>query len=173
MKYGNAINKIAEEWVSEHGLIEYGGGQLQDFNAHLGINDKTYRRWLDEQPDFKAAIERGRTTFKKSLAHQLHETLSDAAKGGYREDEDEQTEYRPDAKNPDKPRIVKMIKTKHRKFFKPDIGAAIFLITNLDPEHYQNRQKNDIILKNTEEKEMTIEEINKEIERLSKIETKE
>lgn len=169
MKYGNAINKIAEEWVSEHGLIEYGGGQLQDFNAHLGINDKTYRRWLDEQPEFKAAIERGRATFKKSLTHQLHETLSMVA-AGYEREETE-TEYRPNPKDPKQPTITKMKKKK--VFYQPNVGAAIFLITNLDPEHYQNRQKNDIVLKDTEEKEMTLDEINKEIERLSKIETKE
>lgn len=169
MKYGNAINKIAEEWVSEHGLIEYGGGQLQDFNAHLGINDKTYRRWLDEQPDFKAAIERGRATFKKLLTHQLHETLSMAATGYEREETE--TEYVPNPQDPTTPTIKKLKKKK--VFYQPNVGAAIFLITNLDSEHYQNRQKNDITLKGNDEKEMTLEEINAEIARLEKLETKE
>ena len=66
---------------------------------------------------------------------------------------------------------MKMVKNKI--VIQPNMGAAIFLLTNLDPEHYQNRQKSDITLKPSGEKEMTIDEINKEIERLSKLETKE
>ena len=67
--------------------------------------------------------------------------------------------------------ITKMVKKKI--VIQPNVGAAIFLLTNLDPEHYQNSQKSDITLKPSGEKEMTIDEINKEIERLSKLETKE
>ena len=54
----------------------------------------------------------------------------------------------------------------------PNIGAAIFLLTNLDPEHYQNRQRNDIMLKKDDEKPMTLDEINAEIARLEKLEDK-
>ena len=169
MKKSSSLFQRAEEWISEHGLIEYGGAQLQDFCKELGINDKTYRRWLEEEDDFKKAIEKGREIFRLSLAHDLHETLAKVAKGS--EHEETITEYRPNPKNPDKPTITKMIKKK--TVIQPNVGAAIFLLTNLDPEHYQNRQKSDITLKPSGEKEMTIDEINKEIERLSKLETKE
>jgi hypothetical protein len=169
MKKSVSLFQRAEEWISKHGLIEYGGAQLQDFCKELGINDKTYRRWLNEEDDFKKAIEKGREVFRLSLAHDLHETLAKVAKGS--EHEETTTEYRPNPKNPDKPTIMKMVKKKI--VIQPNVGAAIFLLTNLDPEHYQNRQKSDIILKPSGEKEMTIDEINKEIERLSKLETKE
>ena len=57
--------------------------------------------------------------------------------------------------------------------FEPNVGAAIFLITNLDPEHYQNRQNSNIALKaKADDKEMTMEEINAELERLEKMEKK-
>lgn len=169
MKYSKQLVAEVAKWVSEHGLIDYGGGQLQDFCKHLGINDKTYRRWLKEQDEFRSAIDRAKEAYKKSLAHDLHETLSMVAKGYEREETE--TEYRPNPQDPQKPTIMKMKKKK--VFYQPNVGAAIFLITNIDPEHYQNRYKNDIVLKDDEDKEMTIDEINKEIERLSKIETKE
>lgn len=168
MKKSVALFQRAEEWVREHGLIEYGGGQLQDFCKFLGINDKTYRRWLTEDDEFKAAIERGREDFKKTLSHELHDTLAMVAKGYEREETE--TEYRPNPKDASKPIITKMKKKK--VYFQPNVGAAIFLITNIDPEHYQNRQKNDVILKSTDEKEMTIDEIKAEIERINKIDTK-
>lgn len=169
MKYSSAIVLRAEEWVKEHGLIDYGGGQLQDFCKHLGINDKTYRRWLKEQDEFRSAIDRAKEAYKKSLAHNLHETLSQVALGFEREETE--TEYRPNPQNPQQPTITKM--KKRKVFYQPNVGAAIFLLTNLDPEHYQNRQKSDITLKGNDEKEMTLEEINAEIARLEKLETKE
>ena len=168
MKKSASLFQRAEEWISEHGLIEYGGAQLQDFCKELGINDKTYRRWLVEEENFKQAIERAKEFYKQSLTHELHETLSMVATGYEREETE--TEYRPNPKDPNKPTITKMKKKK--VFYQPNVGAAIFLITNLDPEHYQNKQNNNVTLKDDTEKEMTIDEINKEIERLKKIETK-
>lgn len=168
MKKSASLFQKAEEWVKKHGLIDYGGGQLQDFCKELGINDKTYRRWLVEEEDFKQAIERAKEFYKQSLTHELHETLSMVATGYEREETE--TEYRPNPKDPNKPTITKMKKKK--VFYQPNVGAAIFLITNLDPEHYQNKQNNNVTLKDDTEKEMTLDEINKEIERLKKIETK-
>ena len=150
MKYTAELLSKAEEWVKEHGLIEYGGGQLQDFCAVLGINEKA------------------KEFYKQSLTHKLHETLSMVATG-YDKEETE-TEYRPNPKDPNKPTITKMKKKK--VFYQPNVGAAIFLITNLDPEHYQNRQSNNLTLKDDTEKEMTLDEVKAEIERLKKIETK-
>ena len=168
MKKSASLFQRAEEWISKHGLIEYGGAQLQDFCKELGINDKTYRRWLVEEEDFKQAIERAKEFYKQSLTHELHETLSMVATGYEREETE--TEYRPNPKDPNKPTFTK--KKKKKVFYQPNVGAAIFLITNLDPEHYQNKQNNNVTLKDDTEKEMTIDEINKEIERLKKIETK-
>lgn len=169
MKYSLALVKVAEDWVRQHGLIDYGGGQLQDFIKVLGIDDKTYRRWMIEKEEFKTAIERAKDDYKKTLTHDLHETLAMAAKGY--EKEVTETEYRPNPKDDSKPIITKM--KRKRLIFEPNVGAAIFLITNLDPEHYQNRQNIAAALKSSDEREMTEDEINAEIERLEKLEKKE
>lgn len=163
-KYSNAMVQAAEQWVAEHGLMEFGGAQLQDFIAMLGVDDKTYRRWLLRHTPFREAIERGKAVFKHNLTHQLHTSLAQAAKG-FEHEEVEQL-FRVGADGQPTPHQMR----RTRKYYKPDIGAAIFLLTNLDPEHYQNRQRADIAVKPAEEdREMTIEEINAEIERLEKL----
>ena len=77
-------------------------------------------------------------------------------------------EYRPN-QDGTRGQLVKMVEDEERVVVPPNVGAAIFLLTNLDPERYQNRQKSDIVLKKDEEKEMTLEEINAEIARLEKL----
>ena len=113
MKKSASLFQRAEEWISKHGLIEYGGAQLQDFCKELGINDKTYRRWLVEEEDFKQAIERAKEFYKQSLTHELHETLSMVATGYEREETE--TEYRPNPKDPNKPRKVRHINAYERR----------------------------------------------------------
>lgn len=163
-KYSNAIVKAAFEWVSKHGLMDFGGAQLQDFVAMLGVDDTTYRRWMRIHEPFKEAIEKGKAVFKHNLTLELHTSLAQAAKGF----EHEEVEQLFRVGNDGQPTPHQMRRT--RKYYKPDIGAAIFLLTNLDPEHYQNRQRADIAVKAADEgKELTLEEINAEIERLEKL----
>ncbi len=169
MKYSKELVKVAYEWVKEHGLIDYGGAQVQDFVAMLGVDDQTYRRWLVSKDEFRQAIEKAKEEYKAGLTHKLHETLSMVATGY--EKEVTESEYRPNPKDETKPILSKFKKKK--VIFEPNVGAAIFLITNLDPEHYQNRQNSNIALKaKADDKEMTMEEINAELERLEKMEKK-
>lgn len=170
MKWGSQVIQKTEEWISENGLMEYGGARLSDFIKALDVNDKTYRRWLDdpEKPEFKEAIEKGKAEFKARLTTDLAASLAMVAKGYEREETEK--EFKPDPKNPDKP-----IQTKFKKkkvWFQPNVGAAIFLLTNLAPETYQQRQNGNLIIKTDDEKKMTIDEINKEIDRLNKLDAK-
>lgn len=161
-------DKIAEceEWVSIHGLVEYGGAKLKEFCKEMGIDDKTYRNWM-KKIEFADAINRAKDLFKSNLTHDLTISLAEAAKGYEREETE--VEYVPLGTGKE-PTIKRMKKKK--VYFQPNVGAAIFLLTNLDPEHYQNRQRNDISVKKDEEEEMTLEEINAEIARLQKTEDK-
>jgi len=165
-KYSKEKVAECEEWVSKHGLIDYGGAMLKEFCKEMGIDNKTYYHWLKVKDDFREAIERAKAVFKSNLTHDLTISLSEAAKGYEREEV--VTDYVPNPQDNTQPIIRGM---KRRKVhYPPNVGAAIFLLTNLDPEHYQNRQRNDIAVRKEEEKEMTIEEINAEIARLEKLE---
>lgn len=163
-KYNAAKVAECEEWVREHGLIDYGGAKLKEFCEVMGIDNKTYYKWMQAKEEFWEAIKRAKELFKQNLTHDIAISLAKAAKG-YDIEETEQ-EFRPDP-NTGQPTPVKMKKKKIH--VQPNVGAAIFLLTNLDPDHYQNKQKNDVTIRKEEDNPMTIEEINAEIERLEKL----
>lgn len=167
-KYNQRKIKECEEWISEHGLMEYGGALMKDFCRHMDIDYKTYKTWL-ARDEFRDAVERGRQSFKSRLTFELSVSLAQAAKGSEYTKTKKHKEYRSNADGT-RGQLVKMIEDEERVVVPPNVGAAIFLLTNLDPEHYQNRQQSNITLKNDEEREMTLEEINAEIARIEKIE---
>lgn len=167
MKYCNKVIKECENWVSENGLMEYGGAKLKDFCSAMGIDDKTYRCWMKKE-EFKEAIERGKKTFKSNLSHDLVITLAKVAKGY--DAEESSVEYRPNHNNPNQPTIAKMLKKNIH--VQPNIGAAIFLLTNLDPEHYQNRQNNNVKVNKESDEDLSLEEINEQLQRLDKLDEK-
>lgn len=164
-KYSSAKVAQCEEWIKQHGLMEYGGAMLKDFCKEMDIDDKTYYKWMQVKDDFKEAVNRAKEIFKSRLTHDLTVSLAEAAKGYEREETE--TEFIPNPNGDGAPVIRKMKRKKVH--YQPNVAAAIFLLTNLDPEHYQNRQRSDMIIKKDEEKEMTIDEINAEIARLEKL----
>ena len=174
-KYRERLVDEVFKWVSQNGLIERGGAELHTFLAYLGISDTCHRKWLKLKPRYAEAIERGREVFQSHAAKTLVNSLFESAKGGYHEEvsEVEDTKYIPDANG--NPTIREMVKrkTKTNKYTPPNTGAAIFLLTNLDPDNWQNRQRQDVTLKaNEEEQSMTLEDIEKEIERINKLDRK-
>ena len=162
-KYSAAKVAQCEEWVKQHGLMEYGGAMLKEFCEEMDIDNKTYYKWMQVKDEFREAINRAKEHFKSRLTHELTVSLAQKAKG-YERDEPT-TYYEPDAQGKPQIRSMKTVK----RHYPPDVAAAIFLLTNLDPEHYQNRQRSDMVIKKDEEKQMTIEEINAEIARLEKL----
>lgn len=131
-------NKIREcsNWVRENGLMEYGGAKLKDFCAYFNIDAKTYYRWL-EKSIFANAIKKAKDDFKRNLEHDLVLSLAKSAKGyDYEQTTTEWTDVN------GKPKIKKQV----RKNVHVDVnvGANIFLLTNIAPEIWKNRQNSDI-----------------------------
>lgn len=173
-KYSKKLCDECEAFIAQHGLIEYGGVKLKDYLKQMGFDEKTHRNWKRDHADYKQAIERGRETFKSNHTRELFDTLMEAAKGGERTVINEHTEFRPDPANPNNAVIRKQVRDSKTIFVQPNVVAAIFLLCNLDPEHFKNRQQNDVSIKRPEaESEITIEEINAEIDRLKMLENKE
>jgi len=165
MKYNLKKVRECEAWVAEHGLMEYGGAQLQDYCRAMGIHDGTHRNWL-KNTEYAEALERGRHTFKIAHTQKLFGTLMEAAVGGERETEEENSEYRPDVNG--NPKIYRMLRHKRKAYLKPDTTAAIFLLCNLDPEHWRQRQDTNVAFKKPDaDNEMSLDEIKEEIKRLT------
>ena len=122
------MTRICSEWVAENGLMEHGGARLKDFCTHFGIDNKTYYNWL-ENSDFSDAIKKGKNEFKERLEQRLVLSLSKAA-CGY-EFKETKTEY-------EGKKIKKKIVTV--KNVEANVGAGIFLLTNIAPERWSYRQ---------------------------------
>lgn len=135
-KYNKEMIRRCADWVSENGLIEYGGAKLIDFCKAFDIDDMTYYRWL-ENSDFSEAIKKAKEKFRESLETDIVKSLANAAKG--HEYTQTQTEYK-DVNG--SPKIVKQTKKKIR--VEPNVGAAIFLLTNIAPDRWKNRQQQEL-----------------------------
>lgn len=137
-KYNKQLHDEIIQWVRENGLIDYGGARLLDFCSRFKLHSKTYYRWLEEKTEFKEAIDEAKAYFKSSLTQDIVVSLARTAKGYDREETE--TEYIPNEGGKLKIRRKKK-KTVH---YQPNVAAGIFLLTNLDPEHYQNKQRMDV-----------------------------
>mgnify|MGYP005949858037 CR=1 FL=1 len=75
-KFNEQIIKECKLWVSENGLMEYGGAKLKDFCSHFNIDSQTYYRWL-ENADFADAIKKGNKINMKISSRSSHAYMKD------------------------------------------------------------------------------------------------
>lgn len=147
-KYSKDMVQACADWVRENGLIDFGGATLTDFCKAMGIDDMSYYNWM-KRTEFSEAIKNAKESFRESLEKDIVKSLANAAKG-YEYDQ-VTTEYT-DVNG--KPRIKKQVKRNVR--VEPNVGAAIFLLTNLAPERWKNRQQQEV--KVSDAKPMTMKE---------------
>lgn len=147
-KYNKQMVQACADWVRENGLIDFGGATLTDFCKAMGIDDMSYYNWM-KRAEFSEAIKNAKEAFRDGLEKDIVKSLANAAKG-YEYDQ-VTTEYT-DVNG--KPRIKKQVKKNVR--VEPNVGAAIFLLTNLAPERWKNRQQQEV--KVSDVKPMTMQE---------------
>lgn len=155
-KYNKQMVQACADWVRENGLIDFGGATLTDFCKAMGIDDQTYYRWLGKV-EFAEEIKKAKESFRESLEKDIVKSLAKAAKGY--EYEQYTTEYT-DVNG--KPKIKKQVKKNIR--VEPNVGAAVFLLTNIAPERWKNRQNQEVNISN--EKPITVDEAKKIINEL-------
>lgn len=134
------------DWICENGLQDDGGAKFCDFCNAMCISDESYYRWIkNDYPlsvEFVDAIKKAKQVFRENLTTDLVLSLAKSAKGyTWKKSRTEFSE-----KN-GKPIITKKIVEEMN--VPPNTAAAIFLLTNLDHEHWQNRQ--NVVSKETRE----------------------
>jgi len=134
MKYSKEKIRECVDWVRKNGLMDYGGSKLSEFCRAMGIDNKTYYGWM-RKPDFSEAIKKAKDEYRKRLQCDIEISLAKAARGY--EWEQVTTEFENDADG--KPRIKRQTRKVIR--VEPNVGAAIFLLTNLDPDKWKNTQR--------------------------------
>lgn len=135
-KYNKDMVQACADWVRENGLMDYGGATLADFCSAMRIDNKTYYAWMGKT-EFSEAIKKAKDLFREGLEKGIVKSLANAAKG-YEYDQ-VTTEYT-DVNG--MPRIKKQVKKNIR--VEPNVGAAVFLLTNIAPERWKNRRQQDV-----------------------------
>ena len=135
-KYSKEMINDCADWVRENGLIDYGGATLRDFCWAMGIDDMSYYNWM-KRSEFSEAIKKAKEAFRESLEKDIVQSLANAAKGyEYTQTTTEYTDVN------GKPSIKKQVKKNIR--VEPNVGAAIFLLTNIAPDRWKNKQDNNV-----------------------------
>lgn len=159
-KFNTRFLKAAEEWISENGLMQFGGAKLKDYCEAMGIHNVSHYNWLRDKPEYVIMIDNAIETYRHAHTQKLYNALMEQALGGFRENTTEDVDYKPNPQDPSKPMIAKKRTHREKRYVKGDTAAAIFLITNLDPKSFVNRQRTDMNMniKQSDVKELSIDE---------------
>ena len=130
-KYCPEMVQRCADWVRENGLIDDGGAKLSEYCAAMHIDDTQHYRWLKGKEEYAEAIKKAKSDFRDNLKVDLVKSLANCAKG---------YEYIKTKEEYDGNRRL-LRKTEETVKVAPNVGAAIFLLTNLDPERWKNRQE--------------------------------
>ena len=127
--------KIAQKIFS---LIEKDSFTIAEICARVGISDRTFRYWQNENSEFADGIARARDTFTETKLVECEKSL-DKLINGYEYDE-VKTVVIDDGKG--QPKIKE--RTTIRKMVIPSLPAIIHFQTNSDPENWRNRQTTEL-----------------------------
>ena len=117
-------------------LMKGSGMTDKEIAERLNISTKQFKRWRNDSPAIKAAYENGTA----DMVHKLAGKMATRA-FGYDYEETTQTimgDVKRCSNAVENQRTVKIEKkTRHQA---PDVGAQIFLLTNLDPDNWKNHR---------------------------------
>lgn len=144
--------KECAQWVEKHGLHPQAcGSSVQDFCKAMGISDETHRRWM-QKVEFVEAVNAARAKFKARTVLDIENALVRAATGIDAEITKEKAKAIDDVireYDPVTGKLIRETKTKklvtmeavrERRYFTPDVKAAIFALTNMAPDKWSNTQ---------------------------------
>lgn len=103
-----------------------------------GIAEDTFYEWMKSKAEFSEQVKKAREDFHETIVGKLEATLYRKAQG-YEVTETD-TEYVNDKDG--KPKIKSQ--KKKIKHIQPDTAALIFALTNLAPDKWQNKQKQEV-----------------------------
>ena len=140
----------AAAWVERNGLHPQPcGATLRDFCKAMGINDATYRRWLNNA-EFADALTRARELFRINTVREVENALVKAARGvdftRIKEEAKAEKVVEYDPKTGKKVKEytgeLKTVKaTRETVYFPPNVEAAKFVLTNLAGDAWKIKQE--------------------------------
>lgn len=137
-------------WVRQNGLYpQAGGAPIRKYCEAVDIDFKTHQRWM-ENVNYSSAIKKAQQDFRSQTVVELVNTLKKSALGYQVTTKD--AEYKAQVVKEYDPKTGKKVKeyatdkgikireVRKETHVQPNVGAAIFLLTNLDPDNWKNKQ---------------------------------
>ena len=150
MKMNAAKIAEAEAWVEKNGLHPQPcGASIKDFCKAMGISDETFRRWQKNVP-FVEALQRAREIFRVTTVREIENALVKAAKGvdftkikeEARAEKIVEYDEVTGKKIREREGALKTVKaTRETFYYPPDVKAAIFVLTNMSPDVWKQKQE--------------------------------
>lgn len=158
---GKYCRKIIDNIVE---LVKSDTYTINEMCQQVGITQKTWHKWVADYPEFAEAIEQAKEERMQKFVQEAKKSLLKKIRG-YDVTETSVTTI----PNKDGSPKIKEQKTV-KKHILPDTAAIIFTLTNGDPEHWKNRQSNEVTGKNGKDlfADKTDEELDKEIDDLKR-----
>lgn len=131
--------KIAEcvAWVEKNGIFpQKAGASIKSFCDAMGIDKGTYYQWM-KKATFSTAIKKANETFRQTSVEEIKNALIQKALG-YKTSKSKLTEKGVSVDG--KMTTKEAVRITEDVTYPPDTGAAIFVLTNLDPDNWKNRK---------------------------------
>lgn len=154
MKLSEKKIREAELWVEEHGLYPQRlGASIKDFCEAMDISPRTYNNWK-EIADFSEALMRAREVFRIKTVRKVENAIIKAAVGVDFTKEKQEfkaqviKEYDPQTGKKIREytgeKVVQVKAFRETFYYPPDVTAAKFVLTNMDPENWRNKTDTDM-----------------------------
>ena len=124
-------------WVEENGLMQVCGATKKQMLARFNIDNNTFDNWL-KIPTFSKRIKKAKEVFAASTIVAAENALKQLAFGFSKQKEIKRVKES-DAKG--NPVIIQQVEIV--KELAPNVAALIFLLCNLAPDKWQQKQVND------------------------------
>lgn len=132
-------------------LIKKDSYTIDEICSLSGISVSVYYEWLEKKPEFLEAITRAREQWDENLVKEARISLMKKVKG-YTVQETKTVTVdsgKKDEKGKSVPKIKERVVTD--KHFQPDSDIIKFVLTNKDPQNFQNRQNTELTGKDGKE----------------------
>lgn len=156
MKLTKEMIDRAATWVEKNGLYPQPcGASVKMFCTAMGISFPTYQRW-EQNVNFVSALSRAREVFRQTSVREVSNALIKAAKGV--DFTKEKSEYRAQVVKEYDPKTGKKVKEyttdkgvkvkeyRETYYYPPDVAAAKYVLNNMDPEHWKDKQDTSVSL---------------------------
>lgn len=144
------------EWIREYGLRKYGGASVKMLEDTFLLPRGSWLKYVSENPEFAAEVELAIEDYRASVEPVVVKSLFNMARGYDYIQETEEEKFDGNGN------LIGSSRKKRNYHVPPNVVAGIFLLTNLAPERWKQKQQQEISVASNEEKCIQVEVVSRD-----------